>query len=193
MPRHSHYYNPVTHRRTKRRSRKRGFLGDLGADTSVMSKGITASFDAVKAVGITALIAAGGAIATDFIFEQLVDKNKPGYDILGLKVGDTTEQIAKGVAGIAGGIIIGKFLKKPQLGAAFAIGAVALALYNILNKTVINPTAGLGYIEADRANAFRAARTAPLGAIAASNVKKAGVFQPMQAPYQPMTQAYGMY
>ncbi len=193
MPRYSHYYNPVTHRRTKRRSRKRGFLGDLGADTSVMSKGITASFDAVKAVGITAMIAAGGAVVTDYVFSSLLTKKGEAKDMLGLTVGGWEENVAKAVVAIAGGIVIGKFAKKPQLGAAFAVGGVMLAFYNIFKQKVLAPTSGLGYIEADRANAFRAARTAPLGAIAASNVKKAGVFQPMQAPYQPMTQAYGMY
>ena len=138
-------------------------MGNIGADVSVMQKGLTASFDAVKAVGVTALVAAGGAVVTDYIFTMLhnsadaiaKDPTKAGKNILGIEIGSTTEQVAKAVMGIAGGICIGRFLKKPQLGAAFAIGAVALAIYNIA-KTELKigataATAGLGFIQAQRA------------------------------------------
>lgn len=184
------YRHHITDKPVKRRTRKRGF-GDIGADAGVMQRGLTASVSAVKSVGIVALIAAGGAIGTDYVFNMLADKKKPGYNILGLKIGDDTEQIAKAVFGIAGGLVIGKFLKKPQMGAAFAIGAVALAAYNLLNKTLnknyvpAKLTAGLGYIQANRRRDFN---PAPL-ALGAQRVQDYRAFQPMPAP----AVGYGAY
>ena len=161
------YLHPVTRTRVKRR--KRGFLGSMGADVSVINRGITASFDAVKAVGMTALIAAGGAVATDFIMKEL-------RSTLKLTPGSDTENLAKAVIGIGGGIVIGKFLKKPQLGAAFAIGAVTMAVYNMLKKNITS-LQGMGYTQVERNRAFY---PAPL-ALGAQRVEREG-FHPIPAP-----------
>jgi hypothetical protein len=139
----------------------------MGADVAVMQRGLTASFDAVKAVGVTALIAAGGAIATDFVFKQIGPTLK-------LTAGSTEENLAKAVLGIAGGLVIGKFLKKPQLGAAFAIGAVVLAVYDIAKKSL--KMSGLGYIQSERVGFH----PGPL-ALGAQRIESPG-FHPMPAP-----------
>jgi hypothetical protein len=149
----------------------------MGADVAVMQKGLTASFDAVKGVAVTALIATGGAVTTDFIFKQIGPTLK-------LEANSLEENLAKAVTAIAGGLVIGKFLKKPQLGAAFAIGGVMFALYNIINKELKLNTAGLGYVSAERLGF----KPAPL-ALGASSIRRASVFQPMQAP----AMGYGAY
>lgn len=175
------YKHHVTGSRVKRRTRKHRGMGDLDMDLSIANKGITASMDAVKSVGMVALFAAGGAIVTDYIFRDLLKSKTAGQDMLGLKNGSWEQNAAKGVAGIAGGIVIGKFLKKPQIGAAFAIGAVALALYNILNTTLkINvTTAGLSYIAAERQRAFN---PRPMAALGAQRVESTTSFKPMPVP-----------
>jgi len=168
------YSNPIT--RTRVRRRRKSFLSGMGADVSVINKGITASFDAVKAVGMTALIAAGGAVATDFIMKEL-------RSTLKITAGSDTENLAKAVIGIGGGIVIGKFLKKPQLGAAFAVGAVTMAVYNMITKNITS-LQGMGYTQVETNRAFY---PAPL-ALGAQRVERAG-FKPIQAP----TVGYGGY
>ena len=175
MARYRSYLNPITHSRVKRRTHKRGLLGDMGADVDVMRKGLTASIDAVKAVGVTAIIAAGGAVATNVIFKQI-------GPYLKLTAGSVEENLAKAVTGIAGGIVIGKFLKKPQLGAAFAIGAVTFALYNILVKQMPS-LATFGYTSIER----KGFHPAPL-ALSATSIQPQGF-----RPQMPQVAGYGAY
>ena len=186
---HRTYTHPVTRSSVKRRTRRRG-MGDLGMNIDVR-KGLTASVDAVKSVGMVALVAAGGAAATDYVFKNLIgeDKDKPGFNILGIEIGSTTEQIAKAVFGLVGGVVIGKMGKKPQLGAAFAIGAVAIAIYNIINKELINKPVtqvkGLGYTRIDRADSFKPAALG-MGAV---RIADPNAFQSMPTPMA----GYGSY
>lgn len=186
MARYRHYTHPVTHSRVKRRTHKHKGLGDLGADYSIVQRGLTASMDAVKSVGMVALVAAGGAIATDYVFKDLLKSTTAGKDIIGFTNGSWEQNVAKAVFGIAGGLVIGKFAKKPQLGAAFAIGAVALAVYNIINKEVLKTVSGLGYISAERQRAFYP-RPLSLGA---QRTENAMTFKPMPAP---AVAGYGSY
>jgi hypothetical protein len=189
MGRFSYYTNPITHSRVKRRTRKHG-MGELGLSMDIARKGITASVDAVKSVGMVSLIAAGGAIATDFIFTYLLansaaaiaaDPKKKTKNILGFEIDSMETDLAKAAVGIAGGVMIGKFAKKPQLGAAFAIGAVALAIYNIASRSLkmgkYAPTvSGMGYVSAERAGAFKPAH------LGASRITDTRAFQPMPVP-----------
>jgi hypothetical protein len=180
------YKHHVTRRGVRRRTHKRN-MGSLGMDFSVAQRGITASMSAVKSVGMVALVAAGGAIATDYIFRDLLKGKTAGTDIMGFANGSTEQNIAKAVTGVAGGLIIGRFLKKPQLGAAFAIGAVALAVYNILNKTLkITTVKGLGYIATERQKAFY---PRPMAALGAQRAEDAMSFKPMPVPQA----AFGAY
>jgi len=179
MARYRSYKHPVTHRSTKRRHKS---MGDLGLDFSVAQKGLTASVDAVKSVGMVAVVAAAGAIATDYIFSSfLLDSKDKTKNIIGFKIDSMETDIAKGVVGIAGGLMIGKFMKKEKLGAAFAIGAVALAVYNIAQRSLklgkyASTTAELGYISARNARGFSPA------ALGASRVTDTSQFQPMPVP-----------
>jgi hypothetical protein len=72
MAGYRHYKHPVTGYRVKRRTHRRKGMGELGMDFSVAQKGITASMSAVKSVGMVALVAAGGAVATDYIFTNML-------------------------------------------------------------------------------------------------------------------------
>jgi hypothetical protein len=72
------------------------------------------------------------------------------------------------------------------LGAAFAIGAVALAAYKILNKELKITTAGLGYVGVERARTFYP-RPMSLG-MGAQRVETPG-FHPQVAA----TAGYGSY
>lgn len=179
MARYRTYKHPVTRRGVRRRNRRN--MGELGLSLDVAQKGLTASMDAVKSVGMVALLAAGGAVATDYIFTNLLSKKDSAgkamtEDIMGFKNGSWEQNVAKAVVGIAGGLVIGKFAKKPKLGAAFAIGAVALAFYNIVQKEILKPVAGMGYISARNARGFQPA------ALGASRVTDTRAFQPMPVP-----------
>jgi hypothetical protein len=151
-------------------------MGSLGMDFSVAQRGLTASVSAVKSVGMVALVAAGGAIATDYVFNNMLKGKTAGTDIFTFADNSWEQNVAKAVFGVAGGLVIGKFMKKPQLGAAFAIGAVALAVYNIVNKEVLTSMKGLGYISARNARGFQPA------ALGASRVTDTRAFQPMPVP-----------
>lgn len=169
-------YNKATKRYSKRRvSRKPMFMGNLGA-----GEGMKASFSAVKEVLVTGLIAAGGAVVTRKLFDAYGTK-------MGLAKNSIEESLAIGAVGIGGGIIIAKFLKKSELGAAFAIGTVVLAGMNIIGN-VLKPTAGLGYIQVDRPGFQRG----QMAAIGATRVEAEG-FQPQVIPMQQQEAAYGAY
>lgn len=119
-------------KRRKRRSSSLSGLGSLGGATTL--KG---TLKDVQGVLITGAIAAGGAITTEAIFNKLGGSlNLEGY----------TKEIAKAAAGIAMGIMISKITKKPQLGAAFAIGPVVAAAIRIFAEVMGTETAGLGLV-----------------------------------------------
>lgn len=109
-------WNPVTGRMSRRcirRSGSRGGLGGLG--TLGQTTGLKSTFNSVKGLLLTGGIAAGGAIITTKVYDK-VGKS--------LNLAGWQRALAKMATGIALGIIIGKFLKKPRLAAAFAIGPV---------------------------------------------------------------------
>lgn len=167
-------YNKATRRYSKRRTSKSPFmLGDLGA-----GEGLMASFSAVKGVLITGLIAAGGAVVTRKLFDAYGSK-------LNLTKGSIEESLAIGAIGIGGGIMISKFLKKPDIGAAFAVGTLVLAGMNIIGN-ILGTTAGLGYIVAEKPG-FKAAQMA----LGAQRIEKEG-FHPQVVPQQ-VAQGYGAY
>lgn len=170
-------YNKATRRYSKRRVSRRKPLfmgmGNMGA-----GEGIKASFSAVKSVLVTGLIAAGGAVVTRKLFDAYGAK-------MNLSKNSVEESLAIGAVGIGGGIIISKFLKKPELGAAFAIGTVVLAGMNIIGN-VLNPTSGLGYIQVDRPG-FQPGQMA----LGAQRIQEEG-FQPQVIPMQE-ERAYGAF
>ena len=107
-----------------------GILGSLGGTPALGSaNSLKATFGDVKDVAVTAAIGAGGAILTDIVFDQLV-KNIEALD--GLE--GYTRALAEAGTGIAIGIIVGKFLKRPQLGAKLAMGPVILAALRIAGE-----------------------------------------------------------
>lgn len=110
----------------KRRSRRRrsSFMGisGLGETTSVR-----AQFGAVKEIVYTGAIAGAGAIATDFVWGKIGAKWNLQNEMLAM---------AKIATGIGMGILIAKFLKKPRLGVAFAIGPVVVGVKDMLKGAV---------------------------------------------------------
>lgn len=120
--------------RAKRRRRARtvGGLGTLG--NFGQAAGLKGTLSSVKGVLITGSIAAGGAIIT----QQVFDKIAANWSIDGWK-----RDLAQMGTGIALGILIAKLLKKPKIGAAFAIGPVVAGAIRMFSD-VMGSTAGLG-------------------------------------------------
>lgn len=111
-----------------------GEIGELGETTS-----LRATLGDAKQVLITGSIAAGGAIITDKIF-SMIEKRYPGLS-------GNKALIAQLVLGLGVGIVVGKFLKKPKLGANLAIGPVVLVASRVLGQVLgARPlsTSGLG-------------------------------------------------
>lgn len=111
-------------------------LGDIGQAGS-----LRATLSSVQGVLVTGAIAAGGALVTDEVFDKIgVSLNLTGYQ----------RDAAKMALGLALGIVIGKFLRKPKLAAAFAIGPVmagALDIFNsLMGRPAIHGAAGLGLV-----------------------------------------------
>jgi len=127
-----------TYKARRRRSRKsKGLsgLGNLGQATTL--KG---NLKSVQGVLVTGAIAAGGAIATNALFDKVAGQ---------LQLDGYAKELAKAATGIALGIVISKVLKKPALGAAFAIGPVVAAAMQIF-ANVLGTTSGLGLVSLKR-------------------------------------------
>lgn len=173
MPYHRRH-NKATGKYSKRRSRRSVMLGELGA-----GEGLKATFQSVKGVLITGLVAAGGAVVTRKLFDAYGAK-------MNLAKGSLEESLAIGAVGIGGGIIISKFLKKPDIAAAFAVGTLVLAGMNMLTNILgATTTAGLGYIVAERPG-YQAGKMAALNA---TRIEAPG-FQPQVVPAMA---GYGTY
>lgn len=132
-------YNPSTGTFTRRRkkSRRVGALAGLG--TFGQTGTLKATFSSIKGVVITGVIAAGGAVTTDRVFAMMQKRfGLEGYQAI----------IAKMATGIALGLLVAKILKKPQLGAAFAIGPIVSGVSDIVNALTTPPgeVEGMGYI-----------------------------------------------
>jgi len=81
----------------------------------------------------TGAVAAAGALLTDRIFDYIGDR---------LKLTGTTASIAKLAVGLALGGIVGKMLKRPDLGVALAVGPLVTVGLDILGGVL--KTEGLG-------------------------------------------------
>lgn len=145
--RKSRMSDPYSRTRVKKRSRRRrsSFSGIQGfGQTTSMA----AQMGAVKEIVYTGAIAGAGAIATDFVWGKIGDKFNFQNEMLAL---------AKIATGIGLGIVIAKFLKKPRLGVAFAIGPVVVGVKDMLKGAV--GLQGVPYVVDDRK--FQRAITAP--------------------------------
>ncbi len=116
------------------------FSGGGGLSGLGQSSSLKASLMDVKDVVITGGIAAAGVLISDKLFDLIAG----GMDLEGWE-----RNLAQAATGIALGIIVGKFLKKPRLAATLAVGPVvfaALRLFGDLMK--VGPfapsVAGLG-------------------------------------------------
>lgn len=134
-------YNPKLKRYTRRkvgtRRKPRSSLGTAGLGAFGSGKSLKSMFSGVKGVMITGGIAAGGAIATDSLFEKI----GASWDIEGWQ-----RDLAKMGLGVALGILIAKVLKKPSIAAAFAIGPVVAGGMRIFADVVSrqDEVSGLG-------------------------------------------------
>lgn len=107
-----------------------GLLGGLGGSPALgAATTLRATFGDVKDVAITAGIGAAGAIVTDIVFDQLTKNIESLAGLTGYK-----RALAEAVTGIAIGIAVGKFLKKPRLGAKLAMGPVVLAALRVAGE-----------------------------------------------------------
>lgn len=87
------------------------------------------TFGDVKNVAVTAGIGAAGAIITDMVFDQLTKNVEMLAGLTGYK-----RALAEAATGIALGIVVGRFLHKPKLGAKLAMGPVVLAALRIAGE-----------------------------------------------------------
>lgn len=143
------YYDPASGRYVRRaarrrRSRKVSGLGTLGSFGQ--AAGLKGTLASVKGVLITGSIAAAGAIITD----QVYDKIGASLNLEGWK-----RNLAKMATGIALGIIIAKFTKKPRLAAAFAIGPIVAGGIRLFGDIMGQPAvSGLGLTAFTPSSAF---------------------------------------
>lgn len=91
---------------------------------------LRATLSSVQGVLTTGAIAAGGALITD----ELFDKIGASLDLSGYQ-----RDAAKMALGLGLGIVIGKFLGKPKLAAAFAIGPVVAGALDIFHAVMLSP------------------------------------------------------
>jgi hypothetical protein len=118
----------------KRRRRGRGMRGvnsignikGLGASASVRD-----TIRAVKGIVMTGAMAGAGAVISNKVWKYIAEAG-------GLSTTVTPKLVpfANMATGIAIGLIISKLLKKPALGVAFATGAVAVGVRDILIQYV---------------------------------------------------------
>lgn len=140
-----------TRRKKRRKSRATGALAGLGGFGQVST--LKASVSSVKGILITGGIAAGGAIITERVFDRIQEGAvKKGEGLEGY-----TMIAAKMATGLALALVISKFLKKPGLAAAFAIGPVVSGLIDVINELTepsVSPTHGLGMMAIDPVPAY---------------------------------------
>ncbi len=158
----------VQRSRRKRRARKVSGLGSLGSFGQ--ARGLKGTLSSVKGVLITGAIAAAGAIVTDQVYEKIGAS-------LGLE--GWKRDAAKIATGIALGILIAKFLKKPRLAAAFAIGPVVAGALNIFGDVMSGGTSGLGLTSFAPVSAYDSMYSPLYGA---NQVGSVNTYEPVEAP-----------
>jgi len=136
-----------------------GSIGSLGQATTLRG-----TFADVKGVLITAGIAAGGVLLTDKVF-----------DLFGAKLNLTgwKRHLAEAATGIAIGILVGKVLKKPRLGAILATGPVVFAAVRMFSELMGVPAvsgmgSNLGLVDVMAANDRRRITSPNMGVIQAN-------------------------
>ena len=116
-----------------------GLLGGLeGTPALGAGNSLRATFGDVKDVAITAAIGATGAIVTDIVFDQLTKNIEMLAGLTGYQ-----RAAAEAATGIALGIVVGKLMKRPKLGAKLAMGPVILAVMRVAGELLnAGPYAG---------------------------------------------------
>ena len=113
----------------KRRRRGRGMRGVNGISTRGLgaSASVKETISTVKDILYKGAMAGAGAVITGKVWKYIAEAG-------GLSTTVTPKMVpfANMATGIAVGLIISKFLKRPDLGVAFATGAVAVGVKDIL-------------------------------------------------------------
>ena len=118
---------PVKRRRRGRGMRGVGSIGNmrgLGASASVKE-----TLGAVKSIVFTGAMAGAGAVLSGKVWKIIAKQTS-------VTVTGDMLALANMATGIALGLVISKVLKKPALGVAFATGAVAIGVKDILLRLV---------------------------------------------------------
>ena len=124
----------------KRRRRGRGMRGVSGISTRGLgaSASVKETLGAVKGIVMAGAMAGAGAFVTGKVWDQIA-KSIIGTEADGTtlkKIEANTLSLAKMATGIAIGLVISKLLKKPAMGVAFATGAVAIGVKDLLFRTL---------------------------------------------------------
>lgn len=171
------YFDPVSRRYVrrattrKRRSRKVSGLGTLGSFGQ--AAGLKGTLASVKGILLTGGIAAAGAIVTDQVYERI----GASLNLAGWK-----RNLAKIATGIALGIILAKFTKKPRLAAAFAIGPVVVGAMRLFADIMGEPAvAGLGLTAFTPSSAYESMYSPLYGAKGAGGLG-VNTYEPVGAP-----------
>lgn len=149
-------YSPAIGGNVRRCARFSGTLAGLSGVGQVGTLGqagtLRGTFDEIKDVLYTGLIATGGALLTDQVFNLFASSwvDASGNPVLvGWK-----RHLAEAATGIGLGVLVGRLLKRPRLGAMLAIGPVVFAGVRMLGELLnmgpmalpVSPTAGLGRV-----------------------------------------------
>ena len=151
--RYSYRWTPTGRRRYCAKYGGLGFSGMGSVGGLGQATGLKANLSSVQGVLITGAVAAGGATITEMLFKEIKK-----YVTLEGYVGDAAEM----AVGIAVGIVIGKYLKKPKIGAAFAIGPIVNVGLRIFGQIMGEGPAVAGLGRARGRSAIPRGRTAGL-------------------------------
>lgn len=141
-------YSPAIGGNVRRCARFSGTMAGLSGIGQVGALGqagtLRGTFEEIKDVLYIGLVATGGALLTDQVFNLFAGK---------LGVTGYTRHLAEAATGIGLGVLVGRFLNKPRLGAMLAIGPVVFAgvrmlgeLLNVGPMAPLSPAAGLGMV-----------------------------------------------
>lgn len=159
-------------KRTRKRKRSMSGIGDMGKFD------LRGSFDQVKEVLQTGVIAVVGSIVTTKVWDQ-VSKMISDKTMSPMYLG-----VANIITGCVLGIVVGKLTKKVKLGVSFAIGPVVSGMLTIFTDVMSpsSPTAGLNAITTIQLpKAFTEAPALPYGMSAIPTVRNVRDMDSMMA------------
>lgn len=82
--------------------------------------------------------------------------------MVNVQPGSMTNNLLTAAVGVVLGTVVGKVLKKPEIGTALGVGAVAISALNLIGTVTPQQTAGMGVLTAEAAPYYQAVATPPV-------------------------------